>query len=173
MGSHLRVDEILDHIRSKNYSADQVLSMIESTKALQPDAIFYGLADAFRSEDQPIIRNRLAIALQDLGDRRALSYLIESVNDPITKGCRGTLIYAMSDLNPIEYVYELVSVVINDSLEASGNALDIIEDLEGELDELICIKSVQLIEQSLQTAPDEKIEDLEYLMEIFEQREKS
>lgn len=101
------------------------------------------------NETNPDIRNRLANAFHDLGDRRALVDSIKSIRNPKIYGDRGTLVYTMSDFHPIEYIYDLVFVVINDTWEASGNALDIIESLNGTIDEKEFEKCVELISSSI------------------------
>lgn len=84
-----------------------------------------------------------------MGDRRALVDSIKSIRNPKIYGDRGTLVYTMSDFHPIEYIYDLVFVVINDTWEASGNALDIIESLNGTIDEKEFEKCVELISSSI------------------------
>jgi hypothetical protein len=58
--------------------------------------------------------------LKDLGDRRALEYLMREIKSSKTNRCRGTLVYARSNFNPIEYIFDLVSLVVEDTFETRG-----------------------------------------------------
>jgi hypothetical protein len=168
INNEFNINEVFNLIRSSDYHADKVLSIIESSNESEKKELLTAFSNALIEANEPKTRNRIAIAMQDLGDRKALVPLIDAIRNPNTKGARGTLIYAMSEFNPIEYIFDLVKLVIEDSYESSGNALDIVEELEGTMDIEEYDKSIKYIKEQIPKLSEDKKEDALYLIELLE-----
>lgn len=96
-----------------------------------------------RNAKSPRVRNAAAIALADMHAQNAKHVLIEMLANPVTKGSRGTLLYALRELRAVVPPKVLIEAVINDSYEASAEALGLLADqkLEWSSAELDQVKS--------------------------------
>lgn len=80
------------------------------------------------------IQNAAAIGLSDLNAIAALPEIINAIN---SKNCnRGSLLYALQKFDCHNYVNKLVPLICNGSFEEAEMTLQILESMEGALDEM-------------------------------------
>lgn len=84
------------------------------------------IADIARSTRSPAIRNAAALLLADLRVEGARGILVALLKKPSTKNHRGTLLYALEELNADVPLLLLVDVIANEGYEAKEQALDLI-----------------------------------------------
>jgi hypothetical protein len=93
-------------------------------------------------------RNKLSFfcsIIKGLKDVKSLPIIWELLLSDSTKGHRGSLVYAMEDMNPIEYLEQLVDLIITDNFEVLSNAMNTINNLEGTVDRSIIDKCITKI----------------------------
>lgn len=83
----------------------------------------------------PRVRNAAALALADMRARDATDKLINFLKRDDTKGCRGTLLYALEQLDATLPVSLLVDIIMEDSYEAREEALNFIANGKFDCDE--------------------------------------
>jgi HEAT repeat protein len=74
------------------------------------------------------IRNSIAIALSDIGDKIAVKPLIEMINDPKTMGYRGSLLYALKPFDCSSHLETLVNHLMTGNYEVQLNSYELIEE---------------------------------------------
>jgi hypothetical protein len=84
------------------------------------------IADIARSTRSPAIRNAAALLLADLHVEGARGILVALLKRRGTKNHRGTLLYALEELNADVPLLLLVDVIAKDGYEAKEQALDLI-----------------------------------------------
>jgi HEAT repeat protein len=85
--------------------------------------------------ESPRVRNAAALALADMRMTSAKEKLINVLKKPETRGCRGTILYALEELGVNLPLSLLVDLILNDSYEASQEALDFIASGKIDYDE--------------------------------------
>ena len=117
--------------------------------------------------------NKLAILcgfIRELNDRESLPIIWELIARNETKGRRGSLVYAMENMNPIEYFEQLVGLVINDNYEVLSNSMNIIDCLEGYVDGATLANSISSIKAALESPMEDwRKEALITLLEELEE----
>lgn len=76
--------------------------------------------------ESPRVRNAAALALADMRMRSAKEKLIDVLRKPGTRGSRGTILYALEELDVNVPLSLLIDLILNDSYEACQEALDFI-----------------------------------------------
>lgn len=106
---------------------DSFEAFMKTINPEETDIWFDRMANAFEIADNPNERNKLAILLSDFGKELAVIPIIKMIKDPRTKGNRGTLLYALEELDCSLYLDFLFSLMIEDNFEVSRQAYLIIE----------------------------------------------
>jgi HEAT repeat protein len=84
--------------------------------------------DLLWTTDAPALRNAAAVALADMHSEAAPAMLIKLLGDPSTKGARGTLLYALEELDVPVGLDLIVDLLIHDDREVQVEGLRAIED---------------------------------------------
>ena len=79
------------------------------------------------------IRSATALALHDLAAEVALAPLVEVIEDPKTRGYRGTLVAALRAFDCGPYLDKLVDWIVEGNFEVSHEAFMVIEEMESTL----------------------------------------
>jgi hypothetical protein len=108
-------------------SLDSFEAFMKTINPEETDIWFDRMVNAFEIADNPNERNKLAILLSDFGKELAIIPIIKMIKDPRTKGNRGTLLYALEELDCSLYLDFLFSLMIEDNFEVSRQAYLIIE----------------------------------------------
>ncbi|MFC0682890.1 HEAT repeat domain-containing protein [Lysobacter korlensis] len=116
---------------------------------------------ALKSQE-PTERNAAAIALMDLGNSSAVEPLIAAIEHPDNRDARGSLIYALSELDCQGRFAQLFRWAAEGGYEATGEALSIIsqQQLHPTKQDLVACNAV------LSTV---ETPDREYLLELLSQ----
>ncbi|MGK7377621.1 HEAT repeat domain-containing protein [Planococcus sp. 1R117A] len=97
----------------------------------------------------PGIRNALAIALRDIGNEKAISPLIDLINDPKTLGSRGTLLYALAPFDCTEHLESIVQQFLTGNFEVQAMAYQLLESMDGKVPADALLKSLQKVKEQL------------------------
>lgn len=106
---------------------DGIENVLKTINPEETDIWFERLVNAFEIADNPIERNKIAILLSDFGKELAVIPIIKMIKDPRTKGNRGTLLYALEELDCSLHLDLLFSLMLEDNFEVSRQAYLIIE----------------------------------------------
>jgi HEAT repeat protein len=104
------------------------------------------LIDLLKSTENKVLRNEIAIALSDIGDDRAVEPLIEVITDPKTSESRGTLLYALENLNYIVHIENIIPFIGDSSLEVSAQSFMLLEQTKNRLSDSQNLRCQQRIE---------------------------
>lgn len=108
--------------------------------------------------------------IKEINDNESLTILWEMIGREETKGRRGSLLYAMENMNPVNYLEQLVDLAINDNNEVMFNSLNIIDSLEGYIDGDTLESCIFKLKTTLKTTiPEWRREALALLLEEFEE----
>ncbi len=89
---------------------------------------FYSiLAKGLMETKNPRIRNKLALALSDVRYEGVEEKIIELLKSDSTKGCRGTLLYALEPLNYIDQIEFIFKLLKDDSFKTRWQAYNLIK----------------------------------------------
>lgn len=132
---------------------DSFEAFMKTIKPEETDIWFDRMVNAFEIADNPNERNKLAILLSDFGKELAVIPIIKMIKDPRTKGNRGTLLYALEELDCSLHLDFLFSLMI----EVSRQAYLIIEKvLSKENSNLELIKKqIPLLTEKVRTLQDD------------------
>ena len=129
-------------------------------------AVYHRLVDESYVKERSIY----CALIKEINDKGSLSILWEMIGREETKGRRGSLLYAMENMNPVGYLEQLVDLTINDNNEVMFNSLDVIDSLEGYIDGDILQRCVSKLKMALKTSiPEWRREALTILLEEFEE----
>lgn len=143
------VAAILDNAK-QNENLDDLIKLVR-----------LGLVDEKRENERSIYCG----IIRELNDRDSLPLLWDLLLRDNTKGRRGSLLFAMENMNPIEYLEQLVELAINDNYEVMCNSLDIIDSLEGHVESDIIEKCIVKLQRALKgELPNWKKEALAILL---------
>jgi hypothetical protein len=76
--------------------------------------------------DSPIIRNRAALALADIGDNKSLEPLLEAIFKGKNHNHNGTLVYALESVDCSNKLVEIFTILFYESYEAKMSAYSIL-----------------------------------------------
>ena len=71
-------------------------------------------------------RNTIAIVLSDLQCDEAIDVLVDLINDPQNRNCRGTFIYALQELNCEKVINSIMHVLFESNLEVKCNMYELL-----------------------------------------------
>jgi Uncharacterized protein conserved in bacteria (DUF2188) len=101
---------------------DRLVEVLRSTKTLQ-----HGLAaqvvQILQETESPKVRNAAAIALADMRAPNAANVLIKMLDRPETRNSRGTLLYALEEIEGKVPIGILVDTIVGGSYEARQEAV--------------------------------------------------
>lgn len=95
------------------------------------------------------IRNALAIALRDIGNEKAISLLIDLINDPKTLRSRGTLLYALEPFDCTEHLESIVQQFLTGNFEVQAMAYQLLESMDGKVPAEALLRSLQKVKEQL------------------------
>lgn len=147
------IKALLENVK-RNESLDDLIKLVR-----------LGLLDD-RQEHQ---RSIYCGIIRELNDKDSLPLLWDLLIRENTKGRRGSLLFAMENMNPIGYLEQLVELAINDNYEVMCNSLDIIDSLEGHVEHDVVEKCIGNLQRALKgELPNWKKEALTILLNELE-----
>ncbi|MFD4707950.1 HEAT repeat domain-containing protein [Gottfriedia sp. NPDC058432] len=128
-------------------SAERILEEIGETK--QENCIPL-LIEYLKSTDNHRIRNSIAIALSDIGSKKAIEPLIEMINDPKTLGNRGSLFYALKAFDCSAHLETLVYHLLTGNFEVQANTFQLIEEnINSDINDEVLSKCILKVKEEL------------------------
>jgi HEAT repeat protein len=113
------------------------------------------------------VRNACAIGLRELADARAVPAIVALIRDPRNAHTRGTLVHALGPMNPIDELPLLCELVATGGFEVRGEALGVIDALEGAVPQDTREAASAIIRAALPTASEAARPLLEELLAAF------
>ena len=167
MTNNTVIDNVIKKIRLDKFNIETVVKKIEA----QGNRNDFFISIRHRLTDDSYLKDRSICCglIKEFNDKAFLPLLWSLIGMEKTKGRRGSLVYAMEDMNPLEYLEQLVDLVINDNFEVLANSMSIIDNLEGHIDGGTLDKCIQKIKLRLmEHIPEWRKEALVLLLEEFE-----
>ncbi|MBF7074858.1 hypothetical protein ISG33_15760 [Glaciecola sp. MH2013] len=157
-----------DQIRKDKISIQQFAKNIDSQGKREQilEQLHNRLSDrTFISE-----RSLYCSLIKEFNCKESLPILWEMIGRDETKGRRGSLVYAMENMNPIDYLEKLVDLAIVDNYEVLCNAIGVIDGIEGFIDQMILSNCRNKIINALaKPMPEWRRAALELLLEEFQE----
>lgn len=160
----------LEHHLKNIYSSniDRAIESIYALAMLRLKEELQSLVILLTTTNSPAIRNAAALALADIGDQKVLPILVSLISDPKTENYRGTLVHALQSFDCSEILSFLVHLVIDGNFEVSHEAFQVIEKIDGDVDENEFEECLSRINKAISVCKsEEKKSFLEDLKEIF------
>ncbi|WDE10480.1 hypothetical protein [Thalassomonas haliotis] len=162
------VKSILKDIKLDKIDIEIVIEDIKKNKNI--DDILFSIHQLIADELYLNDLSTLCGLIKGIDNRKSLPVLWKLILDDSTKNRRGSLLYAMEDMNPIEYLEQLIDLVLSDNFEVLSNSMAIIDNLEGYIDGDTLEKCILKIESALEKPMQEwRKEALILLIEEFEE----
>ncbi len=101
------------------------------------------LISLLKSEN-PGIRNRAALALEQIKDNRAVEPLLEAIFKKEIHNYNGTMVFALESLDCSKYLKEIFRILLFESYEAkiSAEAILCVQDFDIKLEDLLEVKAM-------------------------------
>lgn len=115
---------------------DNIIEAIELVKLIgetKDETCLDILLKYLETTDNHILRNKIALALSDIGNNKATNGLIEVLLHPKTKGSRGTLLYALKELDYVHHISIITNLIGDPTLEISMEAYLLLEHVTDSL----------------------------------------
>ena len=124
-------DENLNALKSQD--AEEVERAIRNLGESSDQRAIPFLLDMLLKEHNDNLRNVIALSLGSLKADDAVPILIQLVKKPELKNKRGSLVYALQNLDCKNYFIDIVELICDGNYEVCNHALDIFESLVDEI----------------------------------------
>ena len=105
---------------------DEALEVVENLTDSQVQGSEKELLQIFTSADASL-RNSIALRMSDTKCQQVVPCIIDLLKDPKTKGNRGTLLFALHELNYSEHIEDLLPLLADPSFEVSREAYALVK----------------------------------------------
>lgn len=136
--------------------AIKIVKFIGETK---DEAYLIVLIKYLKNTEDKLLRNEIAIALSDIGNNEAVDPLIEILINSKTKGSRGTLLYALENLDYIAHIGTITSFIDDTSIEVSMQSFLLFELVADKLSYDEKEECRNIIESKLKNTENELLEE--------------
>ncbi|WP_392455317.1 HEAT repeat domain-containing protein [Chryseomicrobium aureum] len=106
---------------------DEALEVVENLTDSQVQGSEKELLQILTSADDASLRNSIALRMSDAKCQQVAPCIIDLLKDPKTKGNRGTLLYALHELNYSEHIEVLLPFLADPSFEVSREAYALVK----------------------------------------------
>ncbi|OBY76629.1 hypothetical protein BBG47_26015 [Paenibacillus sp. KS1] len=144
---------------------EDAISLVRHIGETKDESCLEVLLKHLTATDSNILRNEIALSLSDIGNNKAVDTLVEMLTHPKTKGSRGTLLYALEELNYIHHIATITDFIGDSSLEVSMEAFLLLEHVFDELSYEQKEKCKNILESKLKNNENEHIREA---LEMFE-----
>ena len=137
------IEELKKNIYENN--SKEVLKLIEIIGNEKNELALPILLDLFETTDDSILRNKIALALSDIGNSMVVEPIIKMIFNPKAQRSRGTLIYSLNNFECSQYTKLFINLLSDRSLEVSREAFSLIESNHKNItnaDKNDCLKSI-------------------------------
>ena len=108
-------------------SPNEIEAYAKTVQEPERSTFFSLLTQEFELTDNPAKRNSLAMLLADNAKEMALEPIIRMIKNPKAHNSRGTLLYALNDLDYDDHLEYLFTLIYDDSFEVKREAFMLIE----------------------------------------------
>ena len=114
-------------MQPKYMSQDEIEAYAKVLEEPERSRFFELIIEEFESTDNSVKRNSLAMLLTDYDKEMAVEPIIRMIKHPKTYHSRGTLLYALNELDYSEHIEYLFTLIFDDSFEVKREAFLLIE----------------------------------------------
>lgn len=139
---------------------DRTVKLLQGVRTADPEGRLESLTVPLLQRSNRSVRNAAAIALADLQSSKAPAAITAAIANPATKGARGSLLYALAELNASLALAILVDVLIDDSMEAREEAIRALEQGRVRFDTAEILPAVSKVTQAIEHTPDPDAREL-------------
>ncbi|MFC4101352.1 HEAT repeat domain-containing protein [Paenibacillus xanthanilyticus] len=154
----MNIQRQLDRLIAEN-AIDDAIAIIQSIGEMKDSSQLNTLIKHLRLTDNSSLRNEIALALSDIGHNTAVEPIIEVLVHPKTKGNRGTLLYALENLDYISHIVTIAGFIGDDSFEAGIQLLLLLENVIDQLSEEEKERCRKMIEPKWKMKKNEALQD--------------
>lgn len=140
--------KLLKHALEKN-DVEEVERLVTEISPEQHDKAVLILIKHITLTQNPGIRNALAIALRNIGNEKAITPLIDLINNPKTLGNRGTLFYALEPFDCTGHLETIVHHFLTGNFEVQAMAYQLLESMDGKVPAAALLNSLQKVKEQL------------------------
>jgi hypothetical protein len=119
------------------------------------------LLSLFNGTKNHAIRNQIALIFSDSHYNAAIPFIIKKINDKDLYNRNGTLVYALENLDSLEYYIDIIKIICEQGYEARFMAYSIIEKLSVSVSNDVKKTSLDILESYRLMQP--KIDDADYI----------
>lgn len=121
----------IEQLKKKVFSDDWeiVKSSISELAQIGGDEITLFLIELLEQKESGI-RNRAALALEELKDNRAVEPLIKAIKKPENHEYNGTMVFALESLNCSSKIVDIFRILFEETYESKVSANAILEEQE-------------------------------------------
>jgi HEAT repeat protein len=153
----------------KNNDIDKAISIITDIGEKKYKEAVPILIKYLEKTDNNKLRNKIAIALSDIGCSEAVEPIINMIKSPKTIGNRGTLLYALELLDYSSHIEFLINLLYDDNFEVSRHSLILIERIIKDIPNEIKEKYIMKISTKIDNL-EEKIDFFTEALDVFESK---
>lgn len=150
----------------KNNNIDVAINIIADIAGKKCKEAVPILIENLEKTENNKLRNKIAIALSDIGCSEAVEPIIKMINSPKIIGNRGTLLYALESLDYSSHTEFLVDLLYNDNFEVSRQSLILIEQIIKDIPNEIKEKYIMKLSTKIHNL-EEKIDFLTEALDVF------
>ncbi len=154
-----------DYIRNliDSNAIDSIVEICKQMKIDELQRVKKDLIQELRDTDEKKNRNTIAIVLSDLQCNEALDVLVDLINNPKYRNCRGTLIYALQELNSEKVIKNIIHVLFDGNLEVKCNMYDLLLEKFSSMSEDEKLECIDIIAKEKERIEEEweLLEDVE------------
>ena len=126
----------------ENNEISRVVEICNEIDGSEAEVVQERLIQELSYTNEVCYRNTIAIILADLKCNKAIDVLLELILDPQNENCRGTLIYALQELNCEHKLSRLMRILVDGNYEVKWNMYALLTEKRksmSEADKLNCI----------------------------------
>jgi hypothetical protein len=168
LSDYTDLETAMDQIRQDKVSIQKFVETIDSQG--KREQILDQLHNRLTNRTLISERSLYCSLIKEFNSRESLPILWELIERDETRERRGSLVYAMENMNPIDYMEKLVDLTIVDNFEVLCNAIDVIDGTEGFINqETLDSCSDKIINALVKPMPEWRKTALELLLEEFQE----
>lgn len=117
--------EVIRNLIEDN-AIDSIVEMCRQMEPWKLQQVKKDMIQEWYNTDVKNHRNTIAIVLSDLRCDEAIDALVDLINNPQNRNCRGTFIYALQELNCEKVLKNIVHVLFDGNLEVRYNMYELL-----------------------------------------------
>jgi HEAT repeat protein len=127
----MNLNELETNILNNNIDISKKMIREIGEKKIKEASSF--LLKYLKLTDNNVLRNCIAIALADIECEDAVKLIVSLLHDPKTSESRGTLLYALSNFNYLNYIDDIIELLFSNNFEVSRESFMLIEKIKDDI----------------------------------------